>query len=209
LYVVVRKDLLPSYRSVQATHSAIQFQHEFPEISKKWQTKSNTLALLTAKDEQHLIDLMYKAKIKNINYSIFTEPDLNYEITSVTFDPSEASGRLLSGLPTLDMVERTENFQNIWNDMKIKCYDICNKWSKYRKELKLTDYETNILDYSNKDIQELHFEYDGEDLKIGYEVYWRCETDDSYTYFTLDEIMNENLIKEKIDNIYNKKMKNI
>lgn len=99
---MVRNDLPVNYRSVQAAHSAIQFQHEHPEIANDWHIKSKTLALLTSIDEEHLIDLIYKAERKNIKYSIFREPDIGNEITSVTFDPSDISRRLVSNLPLLN-----------------------------------------------------------------------------------------------------------
>ena len=99
MYVVVRKDLQPSYQAVQAAHAGIQFQHEHPFIAHEWHEKSKYLVHLSARDTNHLETLIQKAQLKNINVSIFREPDIDNEITAVAFEPSDASKKLLSNLP--------------------------------------------------------------------------------------------------------------
>ena len=99
LYVVSRADLSFGAQSVQGMHSGIQFQHEHPEIAKEWHDKSKYLVHLSARDEHHLQDLIFKAEHKNIKYSIFREPDIGNEITAVAFEPSDKSKRMLSSLP--------------------------------------------------------------------------------------------------------------
>lgn len=101
LYVVTRQDIDPGYQSVQACHSAIQFQHEFPEISKQWHEQSKYLACLSTRDENTLKELIQKAEKKNIKYSVFIEPDIDNQITSVAFEPSDATRRLTSSLPLM------------------------------------------------------------------------------------------------------------
>lgn len=97
MYVVVRKDLQPIVQSIQAGHAAIQFQHDEPQIAKEWHDKSKHLVYLSAKNENHLMDLIFKSQIKNIKYSVFKEPDINNEITAVAFEPK--AYRMLANLP--------------------------------------------------------------------------------------------------------------
>lgn len=99
MYVVVRQDLHQDYQSVQAGHAAIQFQHDHPKIAKEWHDKSKYLVYLSARDEEHLKDLIYKSQVRNIKISVFREPDIDNQITAVAFEPSDASRRLLSNLP--------------------------------------------------------------------------------------------------------------
>ena len=99
MYVAVRQDIDLGYQAVQAGHAAIQFQHDHPEIAKSWHDWSKYLVYVSARDEQHLKDLIFKSEIRNISTSIFTEPDIDDQITAVAFEPSIASTKLLSNLP--------------------------------------------------------------------------------------------------------------
>ena len=86
---------------MQSAHAAIDFQHEYPEESKTWQTKSNYLALLTVADEEALIKLITKAIFTGIKHTIFREPDLGNEITAVAFEPTDAAKKLTSSCPLM------------------------------------------------------------------------------------------------------------
>lgn len=101
LRVVTRRDLPLPVQSVQAAHSAIDFQHQHPAEAKEWQTKSNYLAFLTVADEAELIKLITKAILTGIKHTVFREPDINNQITAVAFEPSEASRKLTSSCPLL------------------------------------------------------------------------------------------------------------
>lgn len=101
LRVVTRRDLQLGTQATQASHAAIDFQHQFPKEAKEWQTKSNYLALLTVSDEESLVKLINKAKISGIKFTLFREPDLNNEITAVAFEPSDSSRKLTSSCPLL------------------------------------------------------------------------------------------------------------
>lgn len=79
----------------QTCHAAIQFQHEFPQLSKSWIESSNYLVILEVDDETQLKSLINKARQIGICSSVFEEPDLNNQITAVTFEPGELSKRLL------------------------------------------------------------------------------------------------------------------
>lgn len=101
LRVVTRRDLPISTQAVQSAHAAIDFQHEHPEVSLQWQTKSNYLALLTVADEEALIKLITKAIFTGIKHTIFREPDLGNEITAVAFEPTDAAKKLTSSCPLM------------------------------------------------------------------------------------------------------------
>lgn len=85
--------------STQATHAAIDFQYEHPEIAQKWQRHSNYLALLTTENEETLTALIVKATMRGIKHTIFREPDRDNQITAVAFEPSIEAQKLTSSLP--------------------------------------------------------------------------------------------------------------
>jgi len=99
--VVTRKDLPLTTASIQGCHAAIDFQHQHPELAKHWQQTSNYLVFLSTDNEETLNELINKAKLRDILYTKFNEPDLNNELTAVAFEPSEASRKLLSNLPLM------------------------------------------------------------------------------------------------------------
>ena len=84
---------------MQAGHAAIDFQHRFPEVSKKWWTHSNYLVYLAVKNEHELIQLLAKAESRNIACTAFIEPDLHNSLTAVALEPGEATRKLVSNLP--------------------------------------------------------------------------------------------------------------
>ena len=74
---------------------------EHPDSESQWFKKSNYLVLLTIANEKSLSELILKASNKKIKYSIFREPDLNNEITSIALEPGQKSKRLCSNLKLL------------------------------------------------------------------------------------------------------------
>jgi len=48
-----------------------------------------------------LTDLIVKASLRGIKYTVFREPDINNEITAVAFEPSIEAKKLCSNLPLL------------------------------------------------------------------------------------------------------------
>ena len=79
LYVLQRKDFPFSYQAVQAGHSVAEFLLRGPITN--WD--NGTLVYLGVKDENELKDWVWKLEIKNIPYTIFREPDIGDEITSI------------------------------------------------------------------------------------------------------------------------------
>lgn len=82
-------------------HAAIDFCFEHQEIAKGWQTSSNYLAVLSAKDENELKSLIQKLETRSICHTIFREPDLGNVITAVAIEPSDAQRKITSGFPLL------------------------------------------------------------------------------------------------------------
>lgn len=82
----------------QTCHAAIQFQHEFPQLSKSWIESSNYLVILEVDNEIQLKSLIDKAEQIGICYSVFKEPDLDNQVTAVAFEPGELSKRLLRNI---------------------------------------------------------------------------------------------------------------
>lgn len=98
LRVISRNDISLPYQAVQASHACVQFQYEHVEIANNWYNNSNYLIFLSTEDENSLKELIEKANSKNIKISIFTEPDINNEITAIALEPCDESRKMTSGL---------------------------------------------------------------------------------------------------------------
>lgn len=99
MYVVTRKDLSPGARLAQSCHALRQFSAEHPELDKDWFETSNYLVCLEAECELELNYFVDVAESKGIRYSVFREPDLDNQLTAVTFEPGDITRRMLSRLP--------------------------------------------------------------------------------------------------------------
>ena len=99
LIVITRRDLSPGQQAVQSAHSAIEFQHEHPEIAKEWNTNSKYLIFLSVENEEELQKLLQKAQIRNLKYSTFFEPDIGNQLTAIALEPGQISEKLVSNLP--------------------------------------------------------------------------------------------------------------
>ena len=107
LVVVTRQDLKPGAQIAQAVHAGIQFQHEYPLISKEWHDKSNYIVILAAKDEQDLLKVLERCRKACLHTSVFTEPDMDNQVTGIAIEPSEMTQKICSNLP-LALKERKE-----------------------------------------------------------------------------------------------------
>lgn len=110
MVIVTRKDIHPGSQSSQLLHAAVQFEKEHFEIQNEWFNKSNHIVLLSCENEESLKNLILRANIKDIKSSVFTEPDLNNELTAVAFEPCEDTCKLVSNLP-LAFKEYTMTFK--------------------------------------------------------------------------------------------------
>lgn len=77
LYVLVRKDLSPSYRAVQAGHAVAEWLlHD-----QSW--NNETLIYLTTKDESTLNRWADKLDFRGIKWVGFREPDIGNQLTAI------------------------------------------------------------------------------------------------------------------------------
>jgi hypothetical protein len=82
LYVIVRKDLSPSQRAVQAGHAVAEFLLRGP--FSRW--SNGTLVYLGVKGLNQLENLKYKLKQLDIKFAEFREPDIGNETTAIATD---------------------------------------------------------------------------------------------------------------------------
>lgn len=118
LTIVTRQDLTPGYQSAQSVHSSLLFAQEHSVIYNKWYADPY-LALLAIKNEHELLKLISKLEKSKIKFSVFREPDINNQITSICIEPSDATRRLTSSLPKMLRDLYTEN-QIDKNNYKVK-----------------------------------------------------------------------------------------
>ena len=79
LYVIVRDDLTPSQKAVQAGHAVAEWLLKYPDSI--W--KNDTLVYLKVPNKIHLLNVMADMwEIPNQSTAFF-EPDLDNEITAV------------------------------------------------------------------------------------------------------------------------------
>ena len=86
---------------MQSGHASIQFQHDHPDQADNWYYNSNYLIFLTVKDEEELYYLMGRLEREGINYSAFKEPDMDNEVTAISFLSDERTKKLTSGFKLL------------------------------------------------------------------------------------------------------------
>lgn len=82
LTIITNKHLTPGYKVAQSVHAMASFALEHESEFKDWQTCSNYVCCLETSliKLRHIISLLDILKIK---YSIFLEPDIGNELTSI------------------------------------------------------------------------------------------------------------------------------
>lgn len=83
MYVLVRSDLPTVYKLVQGGHALAQFALEHSDLFKEW--NNQTIVYLDICNEESFNYYEFILDKKNIKYSVFREPDLNNQRTSVAF----------------------------------------------------------------------------------------------------------------------------
>jgi len=101
LCIVVRLDLPLGYRVAQAVHGADAFRDAHPEEYRRWHEESNTVAVLGAVDEDHLVELFARAPFFGVPAATFEEPDLAGSTTVLVLGPHPATHKLTGPLPLL------------------------------------------------------------------------------------------------------------
>jgi hypothetical protein len=96
--VVTREDLSHGQQAVQSMHALRQFTAEHPQIDQSWFEKSNYLGLLSVSNEFELHQLIEKAIIEGISFSVFKEPDIGDQITAIALEPGQKTKKLCSQL---------------------------------------------------------------------------------------------------------------
>jgi len=91
--------LKPGYQNAQSNHGVSQFLIDYPILAKKW--NNHYLISLSVKTENKLKILLSKLYAIGVPISYFCEPDLNGELTSISFLESEKTKVLTSKLPLL------------------------------------------------------------------------------------------------------------
>lgn len=91
LYVLVRADLPPGPRAVQACHAALQFAAEHNGTFHDWLRLSNYLIIKEAPDEPALHAVVERARLRGHKHSRFLEPDYGNSLTAVAIEPEGRS----------------------------------------------------------------------------------------------------------------------
>lgn len=99
--MITRNDLSVGKQAAQITHGIIEFCLEYPEITNQWHNESNYVVVLSVENEETLINLLMKAKNKNIKCSYFSEPDLNNALTCLVLEPTLDSKKICSNIKLL------------------------------------------------------------------------------------------------------------
>jgi hypothetical protein len=82
MYVLVRKDLNEVYRMVQGTHAVAAYSFEGDR--KLWDAWNNGKLIIMSVDGEGQLELAAeKLSDKEVRWVGFTEPDMNYETTSL------------------------------------------------------------------------------------------------------------------------------
>jgi peptidyl-tRNA hydrolase len=99
LYVITRQDLPPGDQATQSCHAIVQFWCDHPDMAQEWFTQSNTLALLSVRNEIELKRFLQHARDLCIRCSEFREPDMANQLTAITLEPGPRTRKLTQRLP--------------------------------------------------------------------------------------------------------------
>ena len=100
MYIVVRSDLKSNgLQAAQAVHAGFFFAQKYPEITREWLADSQYLVIVSADSSEEILAINAKAHAENIPTSVWSEPDLNDEVTAVALAPSAKSRILCANLP--------------------------------------------------------------------------------------------------------------
>lgn len=99
MYVITRADLTLQYQIPQAMHAALDLAAQHQNEFLFWQKTSNTIVVLACKDEHDLIKFHERAVAKGFAVTLFREPDLGDQVTSLAIVPAVGVKKLCSSLP--------------------------------------------------------------------------------------------------------------
>lgn len=99
LITITRQDLPIGYQIAQSCHSVADFAYHQPDQFKDWRENSNYKICLSTKDEESLIKLHKKLIEKGAQVVAFVEPDLQDQMTAITFYGTPEYQKITSYLP--------------------------------------------------------------------------------------------------------------
>jgi len=99
LVIITRNDIPPGYQLVQATHSIADFAYEHPKLFNDWKSDSNSIVTLQIPNEAELDNLITLLYNNDAHLSIFREPDIGNQITSICVYGTSNIRKKLASLP--------------------------------------------------------------------------------------------------------------
>lgn len=94
LYVVVRSDMKPGLQLAQACHAVQAMNDQHSEVIQEWE---GNIAIVSAKNKQHLSELMCELQRRKVPLAVFCEPDEGGDLTAMAVHGK--ARRALSSLP--------------------------------------------------------------------------------------------------------------
>jgi hypothetical protein len=89
MYIILRKDLDPAYQIIQSGHAL--FEHALSITDKP--DEISHFCLLEAKDEDELLKISEKLERKDIDFTLFHEPDHEAGYTAIAAGPIDGTDR--------------------------------------------------------------------------------------------------------------------
>lgn len=97
IYTLTRKDMSQGQKAVQSGHAIAQYLIDHnPHLSGLW--TNGSIINLELGSEKSLKKWINKLELLNLKYSLFREPDMNNEITSIAI---LHKGDIFRGIPLL------------------------------------------------------------------------------------------------------------
>lgn len=96
MYVLLRKDLEPTYRCVQGGHALVEFANDLACFYDFEEWNNDTLIYLMCKNIEELEHYFTKIADRNCNFAYFEEPDLDYQLTAIA---CYCDGKIFKKLP--------------------------------------------------------------------------------------------------------------
>lgn len=99
----------PGYQATQAAHAVADLAVIHPQQVAEWHSNSNTIVILTVKDEFALQRFWYDKIMYQPVATTFYEPDIDDELTAIAVLPTDGAAVLMSALSRLPLALRSES----------------------------------------------------------------------------------------------------
>ena len=89
LFVLVRCDLTPQQRTVQACHAVADFliRHGCKSLVVEWNEHSKVIVVLGVEDERQLKLELLQIEGREVEHACFFEPDMGHQMTAIAALP--------------------------------------------------------------------------------------------------------------------------